>query len=478
MANNTGINPWAAGAVVFNNQPWMAFYERQALRQQAKQDAMENYFRDLNKNITPTGVRSQDVSGLLNRNKEWQQYYQQNKAAILNPRVDGGKAYSDYMTMYNDQLGYIDRSKEMTKGMDQIGKLRFNPASNYVFEDPHFMETIDRHNLPIDDPNHQAIDYAHMTMPDKPLETKDLEAYQKYLTGGLKTDAIAGAPINLGNFKIQTPINHQYSGDNLKAIGQRSMAAFDTDRRWRTEATKVFNEIMHDPVKYEQLNRVYKQAFGNDIDTPREARAAQDMVSNALHSVEYKLGEDTFGKQKAMAKINHDYRMDEIEARAAFKGLDAADMDDRAEGMYSALKADALKNPRRYKTADGKETTQYEVKTGGLLSKAFAVPGASGHTIYPDYFRYDKDMKTVTPIFLEHEMDSKKRRTEKVKHDANGNAAVISDLSRPILESEFKEQYKKQLMGVNAYGKTLLKKKKTPDAPDHNIDELRKKYNY
>ena len=46
MATST-INPWSVGAVVFDQRSWMAFYERQMARQQAKEDALNNYFKDL-----------------------------------------------------------------------------------------------------------------------------------------------------------------------------------------------------------------------------------------------------------------------------------------------------------------------------------------------------------------------------------------------------------------------------------------------
>ena len=70
MAVST-TNPWSAGAVVFDQRPFLAFYERQAARQQAKEDALDNYFRDLGKNVTSAGMRSQDVPVLLQKNKEW-----------------------------------------------------------------------------------------------------------------------------------------------------------------------------------------------------------------------------------------------------------------------------------------------------------------------------------------------------------------------------------------------------------------------
>ena len=74
MAVNYNINPYQVGAVVFDQKPYLAFYERQKAKEDAKNDALESYFKDLNKNVTSTGMRSQDVPTLLQKNKDWQEH--------------------------------------------------------------------------------------------------------------------------------------------------------------------------------------------------------------------------------------------------------------------------------------------------------------------------------------------------------------------------------------------------------------------
>src|SRR5690606_2592588 len=95
---------YSEGAVVFDTQPFANLYNQFIARKQAKDEALDNYFRDFGKNITPAGMRNQDIPVLTSKNNEWRQFYQQNKNAIMNPRLDGGKAYSEYMSRYQDQL--------------------------------------------------------------------------------------------------------------------------------------------------------------------------------------------------------------------------------------------------------------------------------------------------------------------------------------------------------------------------------------
>src|SRR6266536_1454194 len=232
MAVST-VNPWAAGAVVLNQQPFMAFYERQMAKEQAKNDALENYFKDLNKNITSAGMRSQDVPSLLQKNKQWQDHYIQNKDAILHPQKDNGAAYSKYMSGYQDQLAVTNESKGAQKNAEELGKLKFNKDFSYVFDDPEITKSIESDALPIGDPNRKALDINSIAKPPKPKDMKDREAFSKYAVGELKPDEIRGTPINIGNFQTQTPVTNQYSDQNKKTIGQRAADVYDTDRNWR-----------------------------------------------------------------------------------------------------------------------------------------------------------------------------------------------------------------------------------------------------
>jgi hypothetical protein len=457
MAINYSINPYQGGAVVFDQRPYAAFFERQMAKQQAKDEAMNGYFQNLNKNITPAGMRSQDVPMLLKKQQEWNQLAMQNKTALLDPKKDGGQTLGDYQSRYNDMLGYIQQSKDAMKTMDQVGKLRLNSQMSHVAEDPTFMNQIQKHELPIGDPDREGLNLATIALPPKPLDTKDWESYNKYLTGNIGHDKIPGKTENIGDFKTRTPIHAQFSPENQKVIGEHAMNAYDTDKRWRLEAVKVFNELKSDPVAYDKYNTLFKSLYGNDIDDPKEAWAAKGILDNNMKATEYKLGEDTYGKSKALAALNHNYRTSEILLRDSLKGKDDVEQNDKMDELYDGIKGDALKTPKVYKPANGTPYKQYEIKATTGLKKVFAVPDAKGHLVYPDALRFSGDFGTVTPIFFEHYGDGKGGSTPDIVKDKNGNASV-RDLGTPLKEDEFKERWKKEIMGAGAYGKSLNKK--------------------
>jgi hypothetical protein len=462
MATNYSPNPWSAGAVVFNQQPWEAFYERQAAKKQAKEDALNNYFKDLGKNITSAGMRSQDVPQLLQKNKEWQDLYSQNKAAILNPKLDNGKSYSDYTRLYQEQQALVNESKDAHKSMDEIGKMKLNPQMSYVFDDPKFMEQIQKHELPIGDPDRQGINLATISLPPQPVTTKDLEGYQKYLTGGIPFDKIPGQIEPLSGFKTKTPIYQQYSPENQMVIGQHAINAYETDPKWRREATKYFDEIQHNPEEYKRANTIHKQLYGNDIDSPKEAWAAKGILDNNMKATEFKEGKDEIGLWNYQEKIRHANAKELIDYK---KKIDPNDTETNNIWYKSYLDnaindAKSSGERRHLFTTGGKSIAYYNViKPDPFLMKSFARGGKE-----PDRFGITESGELL-PIFFQYDKD--------------GNVKKDPETKRPLLDNEYTNSmsYEQGLVNLGYRGSTKkqlhedqIKIQGTPKATNSNSD--------
>src|SRR4051812_34993698 len=109
---NLPSNIYSGGAVTFNSQPYAAFYLNELQRKRAKDEALDNYFRDFNKSVNPAGMRTADIEGgWMDKVNGWQSYFQQNRQAIENPKLDKGKAYNQFMAMHNDLLADTQKSK-------------------------------------------------------------------------------------------------------------------------------------------------------------------------------------------------------------------------------------------------------------------------------------------------------------------------------------------------------------------------------
>lgn len=211
-------------------------------------------------------------------------------------------------------------------------------------------------------------------------------------------------------------------------------------------------------------------AMQNAVNTQPRLSAYQNRTSE-------KAKEDfNLNKSLILARVNHGYRDAEIRLRDELKNKGESEQNDIVDELYDNLKEDALKNPKQYKPAKGEPYSQYSIKVTEPLKNMFAVKDAKGHSIYPDDIRYSKDLQYVVPVFYEHYEDKKGNRLPDVITDDKGTAKVNADYSKPILEKEFKERYKKELLGVQGYNKSLKVPKKETSAT--HIESLRQKYNY
>lgn len=454
MAVST-INPWSAGAVQFNVQPWEAFYERQALRQQAKNDALENYFKDLNKNITSSGMRSQDVPTLLQKQQEWQQLGIQNKDKLLNPKLDNGQTLMDYQRRYNEMQGLINESKDASKSMDAVGKMKLNPQMSYVFDDPHIIQQIQSHELPIGDPNRQGINLATLTLPPQPITTKDLDAYNKYLTGGVPFDKVPGQIENIGGFKTRTPIYQQFSHRNLQAIGDHAAAAYDTDSKWRRAAVSYFDELKNNPEEYKRANTTFKSIYGGDIDDPKEAWIAKGILDNNMKATHYETGKDEVGMALYLDKMR---TANDLWLAKEKKKIDPNDTELNnawLEGTWRNRIA-AAKAGKPDTFADPNNPLQmklgWKLKIDPTMAKAFAREGRE------PYEMYVTPQNEIYPIFHQYKDiydNGKKVGTEKVI-DRNGNAVPDPDYSQPMdLEQALITSGVKMVKGTKEFNRTM-----------------------
>lgn len=470
MAVST-INPWSAGAVVLDQRPFLAFYERQMAREQAKNDALENYFKNQGSNITSAGMRSQDVPGLLQMNKAWQDHYIQNKDAILHPQKDNGKALNEYNSGYQNQLALMNESKGAQKKTDKLGELKFNKDFQYVFDDPDILDQIKSHELPIGDPKRKDFDITTAMLPPKPLTAKDREEYSKYIIGDTKQDKIPGAAVNIGNFQTQTPITHQYSEQNKKLFGDRAANFYNSaNKDWKADANNLFKEVQHNPVLHDQLNKISKVYYGHDIDNPRDAFIAKTILDHDVKTMEYQKGENTYGRELAMENIRFGHQKQ-------LKKEDQNLLDNWVVNYFGNRIAEAkIGQPKSLSDPDLPLGARvgYEIKPDAVLMK-----GLSRNGIEPDAVYVTPDNK-IMPIFYKYKEDfddKGKKIGTSIQTDANGNVQYDKDLSKPMdidqayLSLGYKGQTKKQLGSTmqSAY-QGSQKETKVPETRKYNID--------
>ena len=176
---------YRGGAVQLNSQPEVNLYGQLMARKQAKNDAIDEYYRKLPSTLNSEGMRDQDRAGFDQKVAEWQQHWMKNKDKIRKGNTQ--EAFDNEQLFRNIQSG-LNQSKTDAKTDLQLGKMRFNKDSSYIFDDPEFMKEHDLHNKPVWDTDHKSIDLGTMAIPQKPLDSADMDKVWGYATKGIKTN--------------------------------------------------------------------------------------------------------------------------------------------------------------------------------------------------------------------------------------------------------------------------------------------------
>lgn len=451
MARQFPTGLYTEGATVFDSQPFVNFYTQMQLRKQAKEEALDNYFRDFGKNITPTGMRNQDIPVLTQKNNEWRQFYSQNKPAILNPRLDGGKAYSEYMSRYQDQLGTIQQSKSLADTTKQLGQLRSDPKKSDLLTDE-ALENMGLHDLPINDPQHRAFNLNSLTYKPPPFDAKMREGVMKSLGLGLTPSEKILGQENLPNFQIKTTIGKEYTPEDLRVIGNRAKSFASSDKSIKNYAqSELISKVMSDPNKFGELNNIYKRVYGKDAQTPEDFFAAESILDLNRKSIKEDVKPDVYNRSMAMENMKHANAKKLIEYKKKIDPNDTELNNTWVESYLEQLKNEAQQGkPFEYKYSTGQKTQEYNIPVDPVLGKALSVSN-----VEPDAIRVDANGKFRRIFYKRFGKDEKGGVEGEIKMGPDGKVEVDETLSRPLLSKEqvalalgYKGQTKKQLEGT------------------------------
>jgi hypothetical protein len=480
-------------------------YAEQKLREQRQMQentALDNQLRtELGK------VRSVDTPDIINsytkykelkKNLLFNKQLQRDPLAYNQAQLAANQAYQDIFTNANKSAELKEMQKNLTTDRiknpnayaddfgQRMGTLMNTPISGLSQPHQQYGDLTNWDNYRYQGSN---TDFAKI-MKDAIGQPKQVYSKETPMDGGLQVKITpyhyANTPGQVKDYLLGAMATHQAGRD----------AAYQWDHLPEAEIENTIKQYQAIPKeRWERMGLSGPQdLLPKNPDNKAENYAAYQAMKYAITN-EPKEGTPQFrenkqavlnwqlNKDKIMEGIRHGNRMAEISFRDELKNRNAGEQDDIMNDLYDNLKTDAIKQTREYKAANGVKTDQYAMKATEGMKKIFAVKDSNGHEIYPDELRFSKDFNTVIPIFLEHAYTQLKngtqKRTEEVVKDPHpGEAKVDADLSKPLLESEFKERWKKELMGAQAYGTSLKKRQPKQEESKIDVEHLRKKYNY
>jgi hypothetical protein len=415
---------YSGGAVKFDTQPYINFYAQTKARQQAKDEALDQYYQNQFKNVNPAGARTQDLPQFTEKVNEWQKFYYQNKDNIRNPRKDGGKAASEFQSRLIDAQNYIQQSKNEAKVTQDVMPLLRDPDKRSRIPDS-VITDLATHDLPLNDPNRKSFDFSKLNFDAKPFDVTMQKNYLQGVQQGLKMDeAITGIKKNPNDF-TQTVTTTASFGDEAKgAIRNRAAGAYGSDPSFKhfvdTELSK--------PNNYQQLNSIFKKQYGVDIAHPEDLATAWSLGAIQDQQTKQKTEDDWKSRQDYL----QGQRNALLDKRLAAEKAGKKDEGGWINEYVGVLKEQSLGGPKiPFKYKNGTTVQEYDIPMDATLSKLLEKQG-----LQPDYLRYNPQNGKFRPIYAEHYTDDKGKRTTEIVKTKDGKFQVDETLSQPLSEPQ------------------------------------------
>lgn len=276
MAINIPSNLYTVGAVKLDSSSSANAYGRLLAQKQAKQEALDKYFTDLQGKINTAGVRiDKDMPGIQKDINDW---------ASMWPTVkNGGVAERQaFLSKYQNVLSRIEQSKQRGKTEMEIGKMRAEGKYDPIDDDMHVLDNVSKS---IYDPssyksNGSEYGWADLSpsIPDFD-ESKFLKSIKEGKSPGEQLDFSKGTR-DKDTGLIIVPFVEKYSSEQIKDAADRvGMMNIDSGTgEFERSARKKYGSIVDNPKSdvWMKLNPVYQSVYGKDsiVDTPTKAAQA------------------------------------------------------------------------------------------------------------------------------------------------------------------------------------------------------------
>lgn len=283
----TNPNIWSAGAVVLPHQQAHTQYSNQlAMHQMAKDQALSQYYDKVQSSINPQGVRDVDMEGWMKKADAWNRFGIENRAALVNPKLDGGKALLQFNSMHRDLNGDLQKSKEAAQTELALKSIYLDPKKRQLATAKD-LEMSHRNGLSIYDTHHYKDESVTPYKPEDfsfnapPFDLPKQKMLFQEATRGLKKDRTyneKAGTVNEPLQRISVPYSERFSNENLKSIGERVGSAYEGDPSMQS----YFENTIHDPEQFDKLNSAYQNVYGKDqnITTPKQAAMAWGILNN------------------------------------------------------------------------------------------------------------------------------------------------------------------------------------------------------
>lgn len=364
---------YSGGSAVFDSRPHTQLYANLMARKQARDDAYDEYIRNLNKSINPAGLRNQERAVFEDKLRKWQEMGIKNKELLRNPRKDQGQASMEFQAGYQDLLNTINESKAEEEKKKPLIEIMTDPAKRDRLNEDEVFPRIQQHDQPIftqdpktgqwvRDPNRRSFNVADLNFDPKPFEQ---DRYFKSFDD-VKPSNKSQVVKKLPGFKEEITTTSIYSSQDKDKIATRSVAEYMNNKSFK----KTVDEL--DPSEY---NDFYKANFGHDIQTPADLAAAYTLRGIQAAGTSTEVKDDKYAQALNLEGIKNANRKQLLRMRQAMaeKGKEGADTWVDAYIKRTVLESQKPQNRQTYKFKDGKTINGYKIPLDPTLRKAIGL---------------------------------------------------------------------------------------------------------
>jgi len=394
-------DPYNHGTIL-DSSPFTHYYMQQQAHKQAKAEALDKYNQDLMKNVTPAGMRTQDVGGFTEKVNNWIKSGIANKAAINNPAIDNGKARNEFYSAHQDLLGDIAKSKNQAEIDKQFAALKNDPEKLRRLK-ASVIQQKQQSDLPIYHQGYKPFDMSSVEYGAAPFDVKRQDELDKAATEGFipsEDKSLVGVS-KVDPLKDVYNITKSHSPENVKVGALRYVSAYQGDPSFKehiddlaenlTPKKNIVGEVQISP-ELVQLQKGFEKYYPDKHIINPDGTMNHDNLA-AAYGIQRLTTTSTIPKEEinitrqdaAKKKI----KMAEMQFAHSLQNGDKKEQELNLEKYVSGLE-DAAKSSGNVNLIGTDNLTADDMKSGGFpvnLSKDVAsalVVQANGKAVKPD----------------------------------------------------------------------------------------------
>ncbi len=275
---------FTAGNVKIDGSSSVNLYAKLLAQKQAKEDAMDEYVRNLTKGINPTGLRNSDRPAFDKLYQDYQNFAMGNKDAI---RKRQGGADIQLQQKYQDLMNLVAESKQREEQKKPLVDILTDPNKRKNLNDDVF-EHIQNHDAPlyatdakgnlIRNEKSRAIDITGDMFKEPSFD------YPKFYEGvskGMQREKVRGGIISKDPVTGTVDVSYEekFTPQQVQQIAANATRALADN----PDNYKYYTKRLHNIVgtkEYDDLNQIYADNFGGKPQVRPDGKIIQDMIDS------------------------------------------------------------------------------------------------------------------------------------------------------------------------------------------------------